>query len=94
MPLMLMYNVVFARLSDEARKDEAVKHVALGNYCMLHSLDCLYKAVPKLHFCLVLRQDFHVKVEPPFCSFLKSQQCCFSKPANVQPNTQNTGLIG
>ena len=44
---MLMSNVGFARLSDEARKDEAVKHafavhvaVSLGNYCMLHSLDC------------------------------------------------------
>jgi len=44
---MLMSNVVFARLSDEARKGEAVKHalsvraaVTLGNYCMLHSLDC------------------------------------------------------
>jgi hypothetical protein len=47
---MLMSNVGFARLSDEARKDEAVKHafaVHVGKLLYV-AFFRLYKAAPKL----------------------------------------------
>lgn len=52
-----MSNVVYARLSKEAKKDEAVKHalavraaVTSGNYVAFFRL---YKAAPNLNTCLM-----------------------------------------